>query len=53
MRSLHAASPPGVARVVTTCAAIMRTEGLRGFYVGLWPNMLQVRTACSQLLLNE
>ena len=32
----------GWARVVETCAAIRAAEGLKGFYVGLGPNMLQV-----------
>jgi hypothetical protein len=32
-----------MARVAAACSAIVRADGLAGFYAGLLPNMLQVR----------
>jgi hypothetical protein len=33
----------GMARVMATCAAVFKADGLPGFYAGIKPNMLQVR----------
>lgn len=37
-----ASHPVGWARVVATCASIVQADGLKGFYAGLAPNILQV-----------
>jgi hypothetical protein len=39
-----AAGVPGaaVSRIAAACSAILKADGMRGFYAGLMPNMLQV-----------
>jgi hypothetical protein len=44
MGGFGAAGVPGAAfgRLAAACAAIVRADGVAGFYAGLLPNMLQV-----------